>query len=145
MKTLVLIPGSCAVTGISSWYLTKTISEGEFISLLANNHVTEAKLYAQLQDLISNKKYQSALEILSAIEDGAKIAVDVEVQSIEENIITRYLYGSSIEEPNEFLKNAPNQQRNTVELIPFNGHALPPTWRASNEQKAEAPSIRYRF
>lgn len=113
MKTLILIIGSCAVTGAASWYLTKTINEGEIISLLANNHVTEAKVYAQLQDLISNKKYESALEILSAIEDGAKIAVDVETKSIEENIITRYLYGRSIEKPYEFLRNAPNQQRNT--------------------------------
>ena len=113
MKTLILIIGSCAVTGAASWYLTITINQGEIISLLANNHVTEAKVYAQLQDLISNKKYESALEILSAIEDGAKISVDVETKSIEENIITRYLYGHSIEKPYEVLRNTPNQQRNT--------------------------------
>ena len=109
MKISTLIIGSCIVVGAISWYLSKTINEGETLSLLANNHATEGRIYAHIQDLISHKDYDGAIEILSAMADGAKIAVDQETKSIEDNIITRYLYGSYIENPKQYLEYEHNQ------------------------------------
>lgn len=103
MKTQLLILGSFIFGASISAYFTKTITEGEILSVLVQNHAAEAKVYTKLKAVVLSQDYDQAVEILSSFENGARLAVKTETAALEENLITRYLHSRSIARVKEYL------------------------------------------